>query len=125
MSTDTAPRRGKTTIAPEVLLTIARLAALAVPGVARMSHIPSNPNRLFKRSSSSDGVQIEVRNDTVALDLYLIIASGHNVREISRHVQMEVTRAIQDMVGMEVLGVNIHIEDIAYAAAPHPAESAP
>ncbi len=34
------PRHGRTTIAPDVLLTIARLSALSVPGVARMAPAP-------------------------------------------------------------------------------------
>jgi len=31
---------GKTSVAPEVLLTIARLTALKVPGVSRMANLP-------------------------------------------------------------------------------------
>jgi uncharacterized alkaline shock family protein YloU len=37
-----------------------------------------------------------------------------NIREVSRNVQQQVTRAIQEMVGMDVGEVNIHIEDMDY-----------
>ena len=37
-----------------------------------------------------------------------------NIREVSRNVQQNVARAIQEMVGMDVGLVNIHIEDIDY-----------
>ena len=37
-----------------------------------------------------------------------------NVRDISREVQTRVSRAITEMVGMEVGGVNVHIIDIDF-----------
>jgi uncharacterized alkaline shock family protein YloU len=107
------PRRGKTTIAPEVLLTIARLSALGVPGVARTSPVPGGANRLFRRGVE-DGVRIEVQDMAVAVDLYLVVEHNLNVREVSREVQAAVARAIQEMVGMDVQAVNVHIEDVAY-----------
>jgi uncharacterized alkaline shock family protein YloU len=38
-----------------------------------------------------------------------------NVRKISREIQERVSRAISEMVGMEVGGVNIHIMDIDFS----------
>jgi uncharacterized alkaline shock family protein YloU len=107
------PRRGKTTIAPEALVTIAKLATLAVPGVARMGSVPGGVNRWFKRGSA-DGVQIEVADNTVTVGLYLVAAAGQNVLEVSRGVQAEVARAMQEMVGMDVLAVNVTIDDVEY-----------
>jgi uncharacterized alkaline shock family protein YloU len=52
-------RQGKTTIAPDVLLTIARLSALGVAGVARVEPVPGGVDRLFKRGVH-DGVRIAV-----------------------------------------------------------------
>ncbi len=107
------PRRGKTTIAPDVLLTIARLSALGVAGVARVEPVPGGVDRLFRRGVH-DGVRIAVKDHAVGVDLYLVLEQDRNVRDISRAVQAAVARAIQEMVGMEVLAVNIHIEDVAY-----------
>ncbi len=100
---------GKTTIAPEVLHTIARLSALSVPGVSRMAA----PKKIFKRGSD-EGVVIEVQDDTVFADLYLILKNDVNIRDVCRSVQREVARAISEMVGMQVGRVNIHVEDIDY-----------
>ncbi|HEY43145.1 MAG TPA: Asp23/Gls24 family envelope stress response protein [Anaerolineae bacterium] len=104
---------GTTTIAPSVLITIARLTALSVPGVAMMASIPGGVNRLIKRGSG-EGVRIEIDEDAVAIDLYLILARNTNVRKVSRKVQAEVGRAIEDMVGMQIKRIDIHIEDIDY-----------
>ena len=103
---------GKTTIAPEVLLTIARLSALAVPGVVRVEPVPGGVDRLFKRGVHA-GVRIAVKDHAVVVDLYLVLAPDRNVRDVSRAVQAAVARALQEMVGMSAAAVNVHIEDVA------------
>jgi len=105
-----------TTIAPDVLVTIVRLAALGVEGVSRMESIPGGVNRLFKRDSS-EGAQLLVENNTVYADLYVILDHDVNVREVSREIQNQVARAISEMVGMDVGRINIHVEDIDYDIA--------
>ncbi|HEY2979942.1 MAG TPA: Asp23/Gls24 family envelope stress response protein [Anaerolineales bacterium] len=104
---------GKTTVAPEVLTTIARLSALSVPGVSRMAPVSGGVNRLFRRGAS-DGVQIEIQDGMVFADLLLVVKQDVNIREVSRNVQQQVSRALQEMVGMDVGRVDIHIEDIDY-----------
>lgn len=106
--------QGKTTVSPDVLTTIARLAALGVPGVSRLAPVSGGVNRLFKRGAG-DGVRIETEDNTAFVDLHLILLENVNIREVSRNVQQNVARALQEMVGMEVGLVNIHIEDIDYA----------
>jgi uncharacterized alkaline shock family protein YloU len=107
---------GKTTVAPDVLVTIARLSALSVPGVSRMAQVTGGVNRLFKRGTN-DGVRIEVEDNTIVASLYLILKKDVNIREVSRNVQEQVARALQEMVGMDVGDVEIHIEDIDYEEA--------
>ena len=104
---------GKTTVSPDVLISIAKLSALGVPGVSRMAAIPGGVNRLF-RKGTNEGVRIEVEEDTVFADMYLVLKEDVNIREVSRNVQQQVARAIQEMVGMDVGHVDIHIEDIDY-----------
>jgi uncharacterized alkaline shock family protein YloU len=106
------PRRGKTTIAHDVLLTIARLSAVQTPGVARTSPLPGGVDRIFKRGIE-DGVHIAVRGQAVLVDLYLVLQPGYNLRAVGRAVQSAVRRAIEEMVGMDVLAVNVHVEDIS------------
>jgi uncharacterized alkaline shock family protein YloU len=117
---------GKTTIAPEVLLTIVRLTALEVDGVSQLSTLPGGVNRLFRRGYG-EGVRIEIEDDTVYADLYVVLKNNVNIRKVSRDLQKEISRAISDMVGMRVGRINIHIEDIDYpepvtAELPEPAE---
>jgi uncharacterized alkaline shock family protein YloU len=108
--TDSYPT-SKTTVSPDVLITITRLSALSVSGVSRLAQVPGGVNRLFKRGIG-DGVRIEVKDNIVRADLYLILKQDVNIREVSRNVQNQVARALQEMVGMEIGGIEIHIEDI-------------
>ena len=104
---------GKTTLAPEVLLTIARMSALSVDGVSHLAQVPGGFDRLF-RQGSDNGVQMTVEDGIVYIELYVVLKKDVNVREVSRNMQTQVARAISEMVGMEVGHVNIHIEDIDY-----------
>jgi uncharacterized alkaline shock family protein YloU len=111
---------GKTTIAPEVLLTIVQLTVLKVPGVSSLSPSPNTVNRLFNLGRKKqplqghEGVRIEILDDVVYADLYVVLKSEFNVREVSHKIQHEVERAITEMIGMQVGRVNIHIEDVDY-----------
>jgi uncharacterized alkaline shock family protein YloU len=105
--------QGKTTVAPDVLITIARLSALSVPGVSRMANVTGGVNKLFKRGVH-DGVRMEVQDNIVHANLYLILKKDVNIREVSRNVQTQVARALQEMVSMDIGEIEIHIEDIDY-----------
>jgi len=111
------PTQGSTTIAPGVLVTIARLTALSVPGVASLATVPGGVNRLFRRGLA-EGVRIEIDGQAVSVDLYLVLRHDSQVREVSRRVQADVARAIEEMVGMQVRRIDVHVEDMDYSGAP-------
>jgi len=106
---ETQPLNGKITIAPGVLETIARLTALAVPGVARLGP-PPGVRHLLRH----DGVGIEVVDRRVRVELHVITEPNVRMLDLGHKIQEEVTRAIRDMAGMEVESVEVHIEDVAY-----------
>ena len=105
--------KGKTTIAPGVLLTITQLTALKVPGVHCMSSVPGGVNRFFQRDYG-EGVRLDIRDNVVYADLYIILKDDVEIRKVSRQVQNSVARAISETIGMQVGRVNVHIEDIQY-----------
>jgi uncharacterized alkaline shock family protein YloU len=108
---DSAPASGKIFVAPGVLITVAKLAALSVPGVLRMSPVPGGVNQLF-RLGASRGVRIETEGNTVSTELFLVVQSDADVREVARKVQLEVSRAITEIIGLKAGEIVVHIEDI-------------
>lgn len=104
---------GKVTIAPEVLVTIARLTVLKTPGVARLdTNIMDGVNRVFKRSVTNGGVKVEVDDDSVSVELYVIADHDANMLTLGQKIQAAISRAIQEMVGMSVTEVNVYIQDV-------------
>ncbi len=106
---------GKTTIAPDVLVTIARLTTLSVPGVSQLAVVPGEVSGFWKKGANQ-GVRITVDANTVNADLYVILKRDVNVRDVCRAIQSQVARAISEMVGMDVGKVNVHVEDIDYSS---------
>lgn len=80
-----------------------------------MSQIPSKRFRtMLLHRQDEDGLHVEVENDTVYTDIYVVLDSDVNIREVGRNIQTSVARAITDMIGMQVGEVNVHVEDIDY-----------
>jgi uncharacterized alkaline shock family protein YloU len=113
---DTYISSGTTTIASDVLLTIAQLTTMSIPGVSRLGTLRGKGmDLLLKRGQARDGVKIEVDDDMVYVDIYVVLQNDVNVREVSHLIQHDVARAISEMVGMQVGRINVHIEDIDYS----------
>jgi uncharacterized alkaline shock family protein YloU len=116
---------GTVRISPEVLSTIARLTALGVPGVARMSDdLPASVDRLLKGRTGKAGVRMEIVDEAVAVNLYIVVQQNVSVYQVCRDVQEQVARAIKDMVGMPVLAVNVYVENVAASPSPRNAPGA-
>ena len=104
---------GRIIVAPGVLVTIARFTALATPGVVRMSrHWAGGMSRLLGHTSGDGGVEIAIEDQAVTADLYVVAQHDVNLLEMSRQFQAGVTRAIEELVGLEVWAVNVHIQDV-------------
>jgi uncharacterized alkaline shock family protein YloU len=106
--------KGKTTIDPGVLIKIAKLTALGVPGVSKMAPGVHTVDNIVKKNYSQ-GVKIDVENNTVYADMHLVLHKDADLMKTSQKVQEKVSRAITEMVGMDVGHINIHIEDIDYS----------
>ena len=112
-----AESKGRIEVAPDVLATIAYFATLKVDGVAKMAAVPQDAARLFRRHSRQNGIILDVSDDKIKFDLYVIMKPDVNVMEQSRVLQTAVVEAIDTMVGLSVDAVNVHVEDVIYVQA--------
>lgn len=113
---DYSDTAGKTTIALDVLISIAKLTTIGISGVSRLSTRTRDFKHAFKKPGQ-EGVDVDVRDNRVYVDLYVILKRDINVRDVCRSIQNHVTRAISETVGMDVGKINIHVEDIDYSEA--------
>ena len=104
---------GEVQIADEVVSIIAGLAATEVEGVASMAgNITNELVSKLGMKNLSKGVKIEIIDGVVTVDLTLNIEYGRNILETSKKVQEKVKSAIENMTGLEVADVNIHIASV-------------
>jgi uncharacterized alkaline shock family protein YloU len=104
---------GRVTIAPNVLATIVQKTAASVEGVARLSENVPGVQRLLGLHTTAEGIRVVVADNQVKADVYLIARRGFDLLQVGRELQQKISRAIEDIVGMGVAEVNVHIEDIA------------
>lgn len=76
-----------------------------------------NVSRLLRRQRLNEGMKIQVEDDIVYVDLHIIVEPNVNLLELGRQIQHDVARAINDMLGMHVGQVNIHIQDVASSSS--------
>ncbi|MDX1416070.1 MAG: Asp23/Gls24 family envelope stress response protein [Candidatus Promineifilaceae bacterium] len=105
---------GRIEVAPEVLATIAHFAALRVEGVSAMAPIPPHIARMFRRATRQDGVVMDLSDNEIKFNIYLIMEPQASVLETSRKVQSAVSESINTLVGVSVDAVNVHVEDVVY-----------
>lgn len=104
---------GEVHIADEVVAIIAGLAATDVKGVASMGgNITNELVSKLGMKNLSRGVKVTVLENVVTVDLTLNIEFGKNLLEISKKVQEKVKTSIENMTGLEVADVNIHIASV-------------
>ncbi len=116
LADDTA--HGKTTIAASVVQKIAGMAAREISGVHAMGGGVSRAFGALREripgggTSSTTGVQVEVGEKQAAIDLDLIVEYGASIVEIARSVRRNVIGTVEQMIGLEVIEVNIAVNDI-------------
>ena len=104
---------GQVQIADEVVAIIAGLAATEVEGVASMAgNITNELVSKLGMKNLSKGVRVTILEGVVTVDLSLNIEYGRNILETSKKVQEKVKSAIENMTGLEVADVNIHIASV-------------
>ena len=104
---------GAIRIADEVVATVAGLAASEVEGVATMSGGWGTDlvEKLGKRNFGK-GIRVEVVGEETKIDIYLVIDYGYQIPQVAEEVQNEVKQAVENMTGLKVTVVNVHIVSV-------------
>jgi uncharacterized alkaline shock family protein YloU len=111
--------QGKTTIAASVVQKVAGMAAREISGVYALGgglsrafgeireRIPGSTG-----ASRTSGVSVEVGEKQAAIDIDLIVEYGASIVELAKAVRRNVIGAVEQMIGLEVIEVNIAVNDI-------------
>ena len=113
---------GGVNITDEVVAIIAGLAATEVEGVSSLAG--NLTNEVISKAGMnklSKGVKIITEEENkVAVRLGVNISYGYEIPKICQQVQDKVKNAIENMVGLEVISVDIKIASVAVAQGAKP-----
>lgn len=107
--------KGSIKIADEVVGIIAGLAATEIEGVAGMSGgLAGGIAQVLGLKNMSKGVKVDVGEKEVKVDLFLIVNYGVRIPEVAWNVQENVKKAIENMTGLKVDEINIHVQGVNF-----------
>ncbi|MCR5704812.1 MAG: Asp23/Gls24 family envelope stress response protein [Eubacterium sp.] len=105
---------GEVHISDDVLAVISAMAATEVDGVLAMAgNITSELISKLGMKKLSKGVHVDVAENTVMVDLSIILKMNVNILAVSKKIQDRVKSTLENMTGMEVANVNVYISSVA------------
>jgi uncharacterized alkaline shock family protein YloU len=105
---------GRIEISPHAIATIAGEAVLrcyGVVGVASKNLIGGIAD-LLQPDRWGRGVDVQVRDGQVVVDLYVIIQYGTRISEVAHGVMHGVRYALEQALGIPVAEVNVHVQGL-------------
>ncbi|MBE6956733.1 MAG: Asp23/Gls24 family envelope stress response protein [Ruminococcaceae bacterium] len=108
---------GNIHIAEDVLAVISTAAALEVEGVSGLHGGNRDIVELLGKKNMTRGVNIEVDEDGVQIELGIMIKYGYTIQEVARAVQDAVATNVESMSSLTVKSVNVNIGGITFEKA--------
>ncbi|MDH5427319.1 MAG: Asp23/Gls24 family envelope stress response protein [Nitrospirota bacterium] len=129
-TSDLVTKEGKTHIANEVVAKIVALATKEIAGVHDMGTLGLSDTltgfaqRAAKTGQSTQGVQVEVGEREVAIDLKVVVEYGVSIPQVATAIRRNLASRINTMTGLTVKEVNIDVSGLYFAeeAKEKPAE---
>ena len=106
---------GSVNVSTSVYTDIAGTAAsncFGVKGMAARS-VKDGVYHLLRKESLSKGVNVTLHeDDTISIDLHIIVDNGVNLSAVGASIISEVRYVVQKCTGTEVRGVNVYIDSM-------------
>ena len=69
---------------------------------------------ILGKSPESRGVKINQNDGEIVVDLFLAVEYGVKIPSVAWNIQERVKREVEEMTGMHVTYVNIHVQEIHF-----------
>ena len=102
-------------IADDVIAIIAGVAAAEVQGVAEMfgGFAGGISEVLSGKKNLSKGVKVESGEKETKIDVNIIVEYGSRIPDIAFEIQNKVKNAVENMTGLKVVEVNVHVQGVS------------
>ena len=107
--------RGTITISPDVFTNITGAAATNCYGVKGMAVRSKTDGlvHLLRRESMAKGVKVHFHDDnTVSIELHIIVDNGVNLTAVSRSIMSEVRYNVEKVTGVKVKNVDVCVDSM-------------
>ena len=105
---------GNIHISEEVLAVIAAAAAMEVEGSLAANLGSDIAELLGGKKNLSKGIHIAVEEESIRVDVSLLIKYGYTIIDVAKEVQNAVYSAIENTSGLTVECVNVHVLGVAF-----------
>ena len=114
-------------IANDVIEMIAGVAANEVQGVAEMTGgFASGISEVFSgKKNFSKGIKVIANENSVVIDVNIIVEYGARIPDVAFEIQKRVKTAVENMTGLNVEEVNVHVQGVALPDSKKKAEDKP
>lgn len=111
-------RLGKIEVSPTAIASVASQAVLECYGVVGMASkdLASGIVEILQPASHRRGVEVHLGNDQIMVDLYVVIEYGTRITTVAHNIQSGVKYALEKALGVPVMAVNIHVQDLRVSA---------
>ncbi len=100
-------------IADDVVSSIAALAVTEVDGVSMLAgNIPNEMVAKLGKRNLAKVIKVTMEEQTINMDISIVVKFGFNVVEVSKAVQERVKQALLNMTGLTVKTVNVKVSGI-------------
>lgn len=115
------PDKNNLKISEDVIAVVAGVAANEVNGVAGLCScgFVGSLMQNMRINNASKGVKIVIGDNSVIIELHIIVQYGYKIPEIAEAVQANVRNEVETMTGMENIIVNINVDGISTKEEPH------
>lgn len=100
-------------IANEAVATYAGIAVSEVAGVYGMAGgFAGLTEALSGKKNLAKGIKVDVGEREAKIDVNIIVEYGARIPEVAFEIQSRVKKSVENMTGLKVLEVNVHVQGV-------------
>lgn len=115
MSIELKTKYGQIEISNEVIATIAGGAAVdcyGIVGMASKNQIRDGLTEILRRENFTRGIIIRQEDQTLHIDMYIIVSYGTKISEVAHNVQSKVKYTLEQTIGISADTINIYVQGV-------------
>ena len=114
-------------ISSDVVAVIAGVAVSEVQGVSGMSggFAGGITEVLSGKKNLAKGIKVDINEDTAKIDVNIIVEYGSRIPDVAFEIQNRVKKSVENMTGLKVEEVNVHVQGVNTDAVMNEKETEP